>query len=401
MKNPGILIATLLVMLPGFVAKAQVTTDKTKSAETESLAQKIVSQCANIKEGEFVLIQGGVREMELLEDIAINVAKKGGYPLLTVGSDRLTRMFYTEVPVKYDLRAPDLDYKILCFIDAAIGVNYNEDPLLLADIPAERLAAISQANAPVTDLAFSRKIRQVSIGNGLYPTEARAKQFGITFKELSDIFWKGLNVDYQALETTGNSFKKVLEAGNEVHITNPNGTDLKVKITGRKTLVLDGIVSDEDIKEGVLATQVYLPAGEVALAPVPGTAEGKIVIASDFGSGVEVKNITLIFQKGKLVSMTAESGIERLRELYDASAERKDEFSSIDIGINPNVSIIPGSKLACWMPAGMITIGIGNNLFAGGDNKSTFGYNFHIPGSTLTVDGNVLVDGGALVPVKK
>ena len=161
MKNPGILIATLLVMLPGFVAKAQVTTDKTKSAETESLAQKIVSQCANIKEGEFVLIQGGVREMELLEDIAINVAKKGGYPLLTVGSDRLTRMFYTEVPVKYDLRAPDLDYKILCFIDAAIGVNYNEDPLLLADIPAERLAAISQANAPVTDLAFSRKIRQV------------------------------------------------------------------------------------------------------------------------------------------------------------------------------------------------------------------------------------------------
>ncbi len=99
--------------------------------------------------------------------------------------------------------------------------------------------------------------------------------------------------------------------------------------------------------------------------------------------------------------MTAKSGIERLKELYDAFAEGKEDFSSIDIGINPNVSIIPGSKLACWMPAGMITIGIGNNLYAGGDNKSIFGYNFHIPGSTLTVDGKVLVDGGALVPVKK
>ena len=53
------------------------------------------------------------------------------------------------------------------------------------------------------------------------------------------------------------------------------------------------------------------------------------------------------------------------------------------------------------MPAGMITIGIGNNLFAGGDNKSTFGYSFHIPGCTLSVDGKILVDGGALVPVKK
>ncbi len=401
MKNPKILFAAFLVMLPGLIVKAQVITDKAKSSETESLAQKIVNQCANIKEGEFVFISGGVRDMELLEDIAVNVAKRGGYPLLTVGSDRLTRKFYTEVPVMYDSRTPELDFKIVSFLDAAIGISYNEDPLLLADIPADRLATLSQASAPVTDLALSRKIRQVSIGNGLYPMEARAKQFGITIKELSDMFWKGMNVDYQVLEATGNSLKKVLEAGNEVHITNPNGTDLKEKITGRKTVDLDGIVSDEDIKEGVLATQVYLPAGEVALAPVPGTAEGKIVVASDFGSGVEAKDITLVFQKGKLVSMTAKSGIERIKELYDAFAEGKDDFSSVDIGINPNVSIIPGSKLACWMPAGMITIGIGNNLYAGGENKSTFGYNFHLPGSTLTVDGKVLVDGGTLVPVRK
>ncbi len=401
MKKPKILVAAMVVMLPCLTIMAQVTADKTKSAETELLAQKIVNQCANIKEGEFVLIQGGVRDMELLEDLAANVAKKGGYPLLTVGSDRLDKKFYTEVPATYDSRPPELALKIYGFIDAAIGITYNEDPNLLSDIPAERFAVISQASAPATDLFISRKIRQVGIGNGLYPTEARAKQFGITFKELSDMFWKGMNVDYLALEATGNSFRKVLEAGNEVHITNPNGTDLKVMITGRKIVVLDGIVSDEDIKEGVLATQVYLPAGEVALAPVPGTAEGKIVVTSDFGSGVEVKDLILVFQKGKLVSMTAKSGIERLKELYDAFAEGKDEFSFIDIGINPNVSIIPGSKLACWMPAGMITVGIGNNLYAGGDNKSTFGYNFYIPGSTLTVDGKVLVDGGALVPLKK
>ena len=65
------------------------------------------------------------------------------------------------------------------------------------------------------------------------------------------------------------------------------------------------------------------------------------------------------------------------------------------------MKIIPGSKLACWMPAGMITIGIGNNLFAGGDNKSIFGYSFHLPGCTLTVDGKVLVNAGAIVPVNK
>lgn len=400
MKKIRILIAALLAMMPCLTLMAQVTAENTKSAEKELLAQKIVNQCANIKEGEFVLVQGGVRDLELLEDIVVNVAKKGGYPLLTVGSDRLDKKFYTEVPAEYDSCPPELALKIYGFIDAAIGIAYNEDPDVLSDIPAERLATIGQASAPATDLFISRKIRQVGIGNGLYPTEAKAKQFGITYKELSDMFWKGMDVDYQALEATGNTLKKVLEAGSVVHITNPNGTDFKVNISGRKVIVLDGTISDEDLKEGFTATQVYLPAGEVALTPVPGTAEGKIVVTSDFGSGVEAKDITLVFQKGKLVSMTAKSGIERLKEVYDAFSEGKDEFSSIDIGINPNVSILPGSKLVCWMPAGMITIGIGNNLFAGGDNKSTFGYSFHIPGCTLKVDDKTLIDKGTLLSQK-
>ena len=57
-------------------------------------------------------------------------------------------------------------------------------------------------------------------------TEARAKQFGIKFRELSDIFRKGMNVDYLALEAMGNSIRRVPEAGNEIRITHPNGTDL-------------------------------------------------------------------------------------------------------------------------------------------------------------------------------
>ena len=144
MKKPKILVAAMVVMLPCLTIMAQVTADKTKSAETELLAQKIVNQCANIKEGEFVLIQGGVRDMELLEDLAANVAKKGGYPLLTVGSDRLDKKFYTEVPATYDSRPPELALKIYGFIDAAIGITYNEDPNLLSDIPAERFAVISR-----------------------------------------------------------------------------------------------------------------------------------------------------------------------------------------------------------------------------------------------------------------
>ena len=48
------------------------------------------------------------------------------------------------------------------------------------------------------------------------------------------------------------------------------------------------------------------------------------------------------------------------------------------------------------MAAGMVTVGIGNNTWAGGQNESSFFMPSFLPGSTLTVDGEVLVKDGAL-----
>ena len=48
-------------MVSGLVSKAQTITGKTQSVDTEELAQKLVNQCANIHEGENVVITGGVR----------------------------------------------------------------------------------------------------------------------------------------------------------------------------------------------------------------------------------------------------------------------------------------------------------------------------------------------------
>jgi len=60
------------------------------------------------------------------------------------------------------------------------------------------------------------------------------------------------------------------------------------------------------------------------------------------------------------------------------------------------VKIKPGSKLVAWMPAGMVTVGIGNNVWAGGENKNPYSLASFLPGSTLRVDGKVLVENGVL-----
>jgi hypothetical protein len=94
--------------------------------------------------------------------------------------------------------------------------------------------------------------------------------------------------------------------------------------------------------------------------------------------------------------MTAKSGLEPLKAYYDAAEAGKEEFSVIDLGINPNVKLKPGSKFANWVPAGMLTIAIGNNAWAGGENKSPFSYQFFLTGCTVVVDGKTLVDKGNL-----
>lgn len=395
MKTKGTLIVIILVFGFVYVSLAQPKTVG-KSAETEALAQKLVSQCANIHEGEFVLVTGGIRDIELLEDIVIQVGKLGAYPILTIGSDRMNRRWVTEVPVKYDSRTPESDLKLFSFITAVINVDYNEAIGLFADIPPERFATRGKAYEPVNELIAKRNVKGVSLGNGLYPTEASAKQFGLSLDELSDLFWKGVNVDYTKLEATGKSIQSILTEGKEVLITNSNGTNLKMRIEKRPVLVSDGVLSAEDLKRGFAASQVYLPAGEAFLSPVPGTAEGTVVVDRQFYQDKEILGLILTFKAGKLTSMTAKSGIEALKKMYDAAAPGKEEFAFLDLGINPNVSVKSGSKLVAWMPAGMITIGIGNSVWAGGENKTPYSLASFLPGSTMKVDGKTLVENGVL-----
>ncbi len=71
-------------------------------------------------------------------------------------------------------------------------------------------------------------------------------------------------------------------------------------------------------------------------------------------------------------------------------------FGFIDVGINPNVQIIQGSKMTAWMASGMITVGVGDNTWAGGENETNYGMTNFLPGSTLKVDGKVVVENGVL-----
>lgn len=372
-----------------------------------AIAQKVVSQCAGIKEGEIVNISGEIKDAELLEEISLEVRKLGAFPLMNMYRDNPERQkkALQEIPAKWDAQTNQLSLKLAGMTNVNISLSNSEPVNLMEDFPQERLEAMRKANEPISDLSRKRNIRNIILGgNGLYPSKTNAERLGLTQAELAKIFWDGINTDYTQLQAEGEKYRQLLAAAKEVHLTHPNGTDLKVKIEKRSVFASDGVISADDIKRGGPAVQLWLPAGEVYVTPVPGTAEGRIVVEREHYPGASgpalIEGLTLDFKAGKLVSMTARSGLEPLKKAYDKltgkAAEGKDQFSIIDLGINRSLVLGPQAKRGDYAPAGMISVGYGGNVGYGGENKAVGGYETNLPGCTLKLDGKVIVENGTL-----
>lgn len=368
----------------------------TAGTDFRSVAARVVGRSAGVTEGDLVLLTGDVRDLPLLEEMAVQVRRRGADALVSVGTERLGRRMYDEVPAKYDRQAPEFFQKLAGVIDVSISTESAEGRTLKG-VPPDRMAARGQAFQPVLALMQKRGVRSVALGNGLYPTAERAEQFGMSRAALAALMYGGIDADYEGLQAAGEAMRKRLAGGRELRITSPAGTNFTVGIGGRPILVSDGVISAEDRKQGGAATSVWLPAGEVYLTPVPGTAQGVIVADHIFFEGGRIDGLRLQIKDGKMTSMTAKSDLARLRALHDAAGRGKDDIGVVDFGINPAIRLPEGAPVNVWSRAGALTVGVGNNVWAGGDNGVSFGIAPEVPKATVTVDGRELVKDGRLV----
>ncbi len=380
-------------------APATTTAAATKPAPTDfdKLADRLVANAA-VKEGEVVFITGRATDAELLEDIAIAARKVGAFPMIDYSSDRLARRMFFDVPEKWDSQQDKLSADLADVVDVIITLGNGATENLFEGADPKRMAARGKANEGMGALYQRKGVRTLEVGNSLYPTPWRAERYGVTEDELSKLFWGGVNLDYADLVKRGAQVKGILAGGSEIHITHPNGTDLTVNVKGRPVGVSDGVISAEDMQAGGAANAVYLPAGEVYTTPVAGTANGKLVNTRAFYRGQQIDNLTLTFKDGKVTGMTGTGpGFAGMKAEYDAVDDtHKDDFSFVDFGINPNIKFPANATVGNWVPAGTITVGTGNNTWAGGDNTVSYGQTVSLPGSTVTLDGKPIIEGGAL-----
>jgi aminopeptidase len=357
------------------------------------IANRIVGTSANVKEGEIVELVGTPADMPLLEELSVACSQRGAWPMIVTGSESLLKKWTVQSIAKYDDKLDAARMALAKAVNVIISLPTDRDASIYASLPADRIAKLQQANTSIRQTLLSRNVRQIELDNGLAPSPTRAKELGIDEGELAALYWSGLAADYAGIQAKAKQVQDRLVKANELHLTLPNGTDLKLKLS-HKSQASDGVITDAKAKAGGAQLLLWLPAGEVLVTPVAGTVEGKLVDDRMVHGGKEVLGVTAAIKAGKITSLTAKSGWDGIKAMYEAMPATKVEVSALDFGINPVIRT--GGKLETYMGAGNVTISTGANDWAGGTIKGRVGLRFLMSGATVTLDGTPFITNGVL-----
>ncbi|MEW5737863.1 MAG: hypothetical protein AB1938_02995 [Myxococcota bacterium] len=365
--------------------------------ETVAIAERVVGDVARVQTGEIVFISGN--DLALVEELGLAVQRRGGLPLELFARTERARRYFDEVPAKFDRARGDLWLKLAELPQVTIEVGGGDAPEVWRGVPPDRLTTVNQSYARGNARLLKRNVRQVELGNGLFPSDANARRLGLTRQELENVFRAGVATDPEKLAAAGERVRELVTVGTELRVTAPNGTDLRMRVDGRKVLVSDGVISPEEAKQGGAAAMVWLPAGEAYVSPVPGTATGRVVWDRIDFRGNVVEGLTALFTNGKVTSLMARPSptFDEWRATFDKSPPCRDSLAVVDIGLNADVKPRSGKPLLNWVPQGMVSVFFGGDLWAGGSNDCPFGGGGFLPDATVTIDGKPLVEKGVLV----
>jgi aminopeptidase len=374
------------------------TTAVAQEMNFSEMAGTIVKTSAGVKPGDVVMIFGGRHNMDFIEALAIEVRKQGGMPQMIFDTDKYERAQFTEVPDKYLDEEPTYLANWLKYTNVFIGLpNVEDSKAVFGDVPQDKLAKTSKAGQVIQDALNSSGIRAVSVG---YPTKSDAAVNQLDFATYQKVFWDSVGADLQKISQSGNKLKQMLQGAKTVRVTSPSGTDFTFSVGNRPIFVDDGIMTDERARSKDFVTRaVSLPGGTAFVAPIETSANGKVVVPRDQCMFKPLTGESFTFNQGRLENYKADTGAQCYAEAMAPYDGPKDVFGFFQIGLNPGARVIenPGD----YRPqnaAGLVVIGIGDNILLGGDNKvkGQGGFTFPIVNATVTIDGKTVVQDGKL-----
>jgi len=227
-------------------------------------------------------------------------------------------------------------------------------------------------------------------------TRERAKTYGFNYAKWKAMVEAASVVNQERLASLGKLVAGLISNPVDVRVTADNGTKLKFRLAGteRKPYIHDGVISDEDLAVGTLASRsVDLPTGEVGVAPVEESASGTFVADVSIPQrGRLIEGLSWTFRNGKVTDFSAKKNVQFAQTNWAEATGAKDVFGGVGFGLNPKA--LPGF-LQNSIVSGTVSIGIGDNRDAGGKNDSSYGFSASLVHGTVEIGGKTVIQDGA------
>lgn len=192
--------------------------------------------------------------------------------------------------------------------------------------------------------------------------------------------------DYDAIRQETEAWAALLTQAQTARVTTPQGTDLTFSIAKRAGGADTGIMG----RKGEWGN---LPGGEAFIAPVEGTAQGRLVVPRGWYFDLQ-EDMILEFRDGYVVSLQGGGKVgeqfSRLLALEDEGLRHRRNCAELGIGTNPAAKK-PDNVLEAEKIKGTVHIAVGDSSHMGGANESDLHEDFVLPQPTLYLDGKVLL----------
>lgn len=364
--------------------------------DNAAIARRLVRDNLQLRKGERVMLGGDPATYpELVEAVRLEIRKAGAFvgPMFLASSPKLTRSIFEQLPLEFLNQETTLFADVLNLHDVYLVLPTAGGPDTLKGLPEERLAASRKAGE--ANFQAVMRFRGRSLFFGL-PSAETTRFYGLDHAAVVRMWMDAIDIDYAKLKNQQEELERLLRNA-EVHITTPDGTDLRFRTGDRPAQRNDGDASAT--RRGAAQTLAQrgtsLPAGSFACSGIETSARGKLRSPFSYLRGIKVEAIEGEFEQGNLTRLKAAKNDQLLQEFFATGGGDKDRFASVFFGMNPKIHFMPGSDFRPGLASGVVFIEVGDNRALGGSNKSDFSFGFRLEKATVTVGGKTILKDGS------
>ena len=190
------------------------------------------------------------------------------------------------------------------------------------------------------------------------------------------------------MEKLNNILINRLKGKNTMRVMTKKGTNLTFSIKGRNWVSDNGNFRKKGAKGN-------LPAGEIFIAPIEGTARGIYIIDGSIGSLGKVDSpVSILVENGNAVMLNG----KKSAILYSSQLTTPKHRNIAEFGIGTNnKAVLSGELLEDEKVFGTCHIALGNNRHFGGKVDIPYHVDGIIKNPTIYADGVLIMKGGKLV----